>query len=101
MRVAADDRTIRLRKQRQAQCVGSSGHYALASACVTFLQDVAWSLLSEPYIAIPDRRCVFALWTFLLFFKPVQIYTQIIRSNPLLNMVLCPLHQYHQSIESY
>ena len=45
MRVAADDRTIRLRKQRQAQCVGSSGHYALASACVTFVQDVAWSLL--------------------------------------------------------
>ena len=41
MRVEADDRTIHLRKQRQAQCVESSDHYALASAYVTFVQDVA------------------------------------------------------------
>ena len=41
MRVEADDRTRHHRKQRQAQCVESSDHYALASACVTFVQDVA------------------------------------------------------------
>ena len=75
MRVEADDRTIRLRKQRQAQYAESSDHFELASACVRFVQDVAWSLLSEPYIAILDWRCVFAPWTFLLFFKPVQKYT--------------------------
>ena len=58
MRVEADNRTIRLRKQRQAQYAESSDHFELANACVTFVQDVAWSLLSEPYIAIRDRRCV-------------------------------------------
>jgi len=58
MRVEAGDRTRHHRKQRQEQCVESSDHYALASACVTFVQDVAWSLLLEPYIAIRDWRCV-------------------------------------------
>jgi hypothetical protein len=52
MRVEVDNRTIRLRKQRQAQYVESSDHFELANACVTFVQDVAWSLLSKPYIAI-------------------------------------------------
>lgn len=41
MRVEAGDRTRHHRKQRQEQCVESSDHYALASAYVTFVQDVA------------------------------------------------------------
>jgi hypothetical protein len=41
MRVEADDRTIHLRKHRQAQYAESSDHFELASACVTFVQDVA------------------------------------------------------------
>ena len=45
MRVEVDNRTIRLRKQRQAQYAESSDHFELASACVRFVQDVAWSLL--------------------------------------------------------
>ena len=75
MRVEADDRTIRLRKQRQAQYAESSDHFELASACVTFVQDVAWSLLSEPYIAIRDRRCAVVPLALLLFLDPlINIY---------------------------
>jgi len=58
MRVEAGDRTRYLRKQRQEQCVESSDHFALASACVTFEQGMAWSLLSVAYIGKRDRRCV-------------------------------------------
>ena len=45
MRVEADNRTRRHRKRRRVQCAESSDHYSLANACVTFLQDVALSLL--------------------------------------------------------
>ena len=41
MRVEADDRTRYHRKQRRAQCAESSDHCTLASAGVTFVQDVA------------------------------------------------------------
>ena len=74
MRVEADDRAIHLRKQRQAQYAESSDHFELASACVTFVQDVAWSLLSEPYIAIQDRRCVIVPLALLLLFKSDNKY---------------------------
>ena len=74
MRVEADNRTIRLRKQRQAQYAESSDHFELANACVTFVQDVAWSLLSEPYIAIRDRRCVIVALALLLLFKSDNKY---------------------------
>ena len=40
-RVEANDCTKHHRKQRRAQCVESSDHCRLASACVTFVQDVA------------------------------------------------------------
>ena len=40
-RVGANDCTKHHRKQRRAQCVESSDHCRLASACVTFVQDVA------------------------------------------------------------
>ena len=74
MRVEVDNRTIRLRKQRQAQYVESSDHFELANACVMFVQDVAWSLLSEPYIAIRDRRCVIVALALLLLFKSDNKY---------------------------
>jgi len=74
MRVEADNRTIRLRKQRQAQYAESSDHFELANACVTFVQDVAWSLLSKPYIAIRDRQCVVVPLALLLLFKSVNKY---------------------------
>jgi hypothetical protein len=74
MRVEVDNRTIRLRKQRQAQYVESSDHFELANACVMFVQDVAWSLLSKPYIAIRDRRCVIVALALLLLFKSVNKY---------------------------
>ena len=41
MRVEADDRTRHHHKLRRVECVESSDHCALASACVTFVQDVA------------------------------------------------------------
>ena len=41
MRAEAGDRTRHHRKQRQEQCVESSDHFELASACVTFVQVVA------------------------------------------------------------
>jgi hypothetical protein len=74
MRVEADNRTIRLRKQRQAQYAESSDHFELANACVTFVQDVAWSLLSEPYIATRYRRCVIVALALLLLFKSDNKY---------------------------
>ena len=39
MRAEADDRTRHPRKRRRVQCVENSDHCALASACVTFVQD--------------------------------------------------------------
>jgi hypothetical protein len=74
MRVEVDNRTIRLRKQRQAQYVESSDHFELANACVTFVQDVAWSLSSKPCIAIRDRQCVIVALALLLLFKSVNKY---------------------------
>jgi len=68
MRVEADDRTRHHRKPRREQCVESSDHCALANACVTFVQDLAWSLLSVPYIAIPDRRRAVVLVSYVILF---------------------------------
>ena len=67
-RVEANDCTKHHRKQRRAQCVESSDHCRLASACVTFVQDVAWSLLSVSYIAIPDWRRAVGLVAYLILF---------------------------------
>ena len=72
MRVEADDRTIHLRKQRQAQYAESSDHFELASACVTFVQDVAWFLLLVPYIAKRDLQYWVVFQAFLLFFKSID-----------------------------
>ena len=68
MRVEADDRTRHHRKQRRAQCVESSDHCVLANACVMFVQDQAWSLLSVPYIEIPDQWCAVVLVSYVILF---------------------------------
>ena len=89
MRVEADNRTIRLRKQRQAQYAESSDHFELASACVTFVQDVAWSLLSEPYIAIRDRRCVIVPLALFLFLNPlINIYKLLSKTYMMLKAII-------------
>jgi len=89
MRVEADDRTIRLRKQRQAQYAESSDHFELASACVRFVQDVAWSLLSETYIAIRDRRCVVVPLALFLFLNPlINIYKLLSKTYMMLKAII-------------
>ena len=89
MRVEADNRTIRLRKQRQAQYAESSDHFELANACVTFVQDVAWSLLSKPYIAIQDRQCVVVPLALLLFLNPlINIYKLLSKIYMMLKAII-------------
>jgi len=73
MRVEVGGRTRHHRKRRRVQCVESSDHYALASACVTFVQDLALSLLSVPYIAIPDRRCALGVSIFKLELNNITV----------------------------
>ena len=89
MQVEAGDRTIHHRKQRQALYVESSDHFELASDCVTFVQDVAWSLLSEPYIAIRDRRCAVVPLALLLFLDPlINIYKLLSKTFMMLKALI-------------
>ena len=89
MQVEAGDRTIHHRKQRQALYVESNDHFELASDCVTFVQDVAWSLLSEPYIAIRDRRCAVVPLALLLFLDPlINIYKLLSKTFMMLKALI-------------